>query len=178
MIEINLCKSKWLLYGCYRPPRQSNDYFLHNLGNALDKFSKTYSNFLLVGDFNAEESNSSMAEFLNNYGAKNIVKEKTCFKSLNNPSCIDLFITNKPRSFQNTQTINIGNSDFHKMVLTVLKSSFKKCVFNNFPLLLTYVKEKKFHSAKKKVVANVSHMTFTVMKVNLLTTLNFFLSTK
>ena len=127
LIEINLRKTKWLLCGCYRPPRQSNDYFLHHLGNALDNFSKTYSKFLLVGDFNAEESNSSMEEFLNNHGAKNIVKEKTCFKSLNNPSCVDLFITNKPRSFQNTQTINIGISDFHKMVLTVLKSSFKKC---------------------------------------------------
>ena len=68
-----------------------------------------------------------MVEFLNNYSAKNSVKGKTCFKSLSNPSCIDLFITNKPRSFQNTQTINTGISDFHKMVLTVLKSSFKKC---------------------------------------------------
>ena len=40
LIEINLRKSKWLLCGCYHPPRQSNDYFLHHLGKALDKFSK------------------------------------------------------------------------------------------------------------------------------------------
>ena len=146
LIEINLRKSKLLLCGCYHPHKQSNDYFLHHLGNALDKFSKTYSNFLLVGDFNAEESNSSMAEFLNNYGAKNIVKEKTCFRSLNNPSCIDLFITNKPRSFQNTQTINIGISDFHKMVLTVLKSSFKKCE----PKVISYRDYNNFNQGRTK----------------------------
>ena len=73
----------------------------------------------------------NMAEFLNNYGAKDIVKEETCFKSLSNPSCIDLFITNKPRSFQNTRTINTGISDFHKMVLTgititLIKRSLRK----------------------------------------------------
>ena len=66
LIEINLRKSKWLLCGCYHPPRQNNDYCLHHIGNALDQFSKIYSNFLLVEDFNAEESNSSMVEFLNN----------------------------------------------------------------------------------------------------------------
>ena len=81
LIEINLRKSKWLLCGCYHPPRQSNDYFLHHLGKALDKFSKTYSNFLLVRDFNAEESNFSMAEFLNNYGAKKLSREKPVLKA-------------------------------------------------------------------------------------------------
>ena len=50
LIEINLRKTKWLLCGCYHP-RQNNDYFLHHLGNALDHFSKTYSNFLLVGEY-------------------------------------------------------------------------------------------------------------------------------
>ena len=29
--------------------------------------------------------------------AANILKDKTCLKSLDNPSCIDLFITNRPR---------------------------------------------------------------------------------
>ena len=53
--------------------------------------------------------------------AKNIVKEATCYKSLSNASCIDLVITNSASSFQNTKEISTGLSDFHKMVITVLK---------------------------------------------------------
>ena len=67
-----------------------------------------------------------MQEFLNNFSAKNLVKDYTCFKSLDNPSCIDLFITNKPLSFQKTTTVSTGLSDFHKMIVTVLKTTFPK----------------------------------------------------
>ena len=57
---------------------------------------------MLVGNFNAEESEPCLSQFLYEYNAKNIVKENTCFKNALNPSCIDLFITNSPLSFQNT----------------------------------------------------------------------------
>ena len=63
-----------------------------------------------------------MDEFL----AKNLVKEPTCFMSPDNPSCIDLFITNSYRSFQKTTALSTGLSDFHKMVVTVLKTTFPK----------------------------------------------------
>ena len=42
------------------------------------------------------------------------------------PSCIDLFTTNNPLSFQNTIAVSNGLSDFHKMVIAVIKMSFKK----------------------------------------------------
>ena len=58
--------------------------------------------------------------------AKNIVKEPTCYKSLSNPSCIDLVITNSSSSFQNTKTISIGLSNFCKMAITVLKQTFQR----------------------------------------------------
>ena len=58
--------------------------------------------------------------------AKNIVKEPTCCKSLSNASCIDLVITNSSSSFQNTKAISTGLSDFHKMVITVLKQTFQR----------------------------------------------------
>ena len=47
-------------------------------------------------------------------------------KNPTNPSCVDLILTNRPRSFQNSCTFETGLSDFHKMTLTVLKSSFAK----------------------------------------------------
>ena len=37
-----------------------------------------------------------------------------------------LFITNSSSSFQNTKAISTGLSDFHKMVITVLKQTFQR----------------------------------------------------
>ena len=54
------------------------------------------------------------------------MKNKTCFKNSDRSTCIDLFLTNSPHTFQNTMTISTGLSDFHKMIITVLKSSFVK----------------------------------------------------
>ena len=50
-------------------------------------------------------------------------------RHMNNPSCIDLIITNSPNSFQNTSTFCTGLSDFHKLVVTILKMSFRKMKF-------------------------------------------------
>ena len=66
------------------------------------------------------------SKFLEQYEAKNIMKNKTCFKNPDRPTCIDLFLTNNPHSFQNTMMISIELPDFHKMIITVLKSSFIK----------------------------------------------------
>ena len=54
---------------------------------------------MLVVDFDAEESEPYLSQFLYEYNAKNIVKENTCFKNALNLNCIDIFITNSPLSF-------------------------------------------------------------------------------
>ena len=65
---------------------------------------------------------------------KNIVKEHTCFKNLETPTCIDLFLTNFPNSFQNTVAVSTGQSDFHELIVTVLKNSFTKLKAKEIPL--------------------------------------------
>ena len=50
----------------------------------------------------------------------------TCFKNPNNLSWIDLFLINQQQCFQQTYTIEPGISDFHKMIVTVMKSHYKK----------------------------------------------------
>ena len=80
----------------------------------------------MPGYFNAEDTEPILSEFLEQYEVENIMKNKTCFKNPDRPTCIDLFLTNSPHSFQNTATISTGLSDFHKMIITLLKSSFIK----------------------------------------------------
>ena len=45
---------------------------------------------------------------------------------MNNPSCIDLLLTNIRCSFQHTSVMSSGLSDFHELVLTVMKTIFPK----------------------------------------------------
>ena len=78
---------------------QMTKTFFEQIGLALDVYSN-YEKFLSAGDFNVQEEDDSLKEFLDEFNAKNLVKDKTCFKSLDNPSCIDLFITNSYQSFQ------------------------------------------------------------------------------
>ena len=83
---------------------------------------------MLLGNFNAEESESWISKFLYEFNAKNIVKENNCFKNTLNPSCIDLFITNSSLSFQTTIAVSNGLSDYHKMVITVMKMSLLRSI--------------------------------------------------
>ena len=57
---------------------------------------------------------------------KSLIRIPTCYKNPANPTCIDLMLTNSNRSFQNSCTIETGLSDFHKMIVTVLKIYFQK----------------------------------------------------
>ena len=53
-------------------------------------------------------------------------KKPTCFKNPAKPTYIDLIITNKPGMFQNAKTYETCLSDFHKLVVSIMKVSYKK----------------------------------------------------
>ena len=66
-----------------------------------------------------------MLDFLNILPI-NLVKQNTCYKTPENPSCVDLILTNYHKSSQNINVFETGLSDFHKMAVSVLKSNFPK----------------------------------------------------
>ena len=67
-----------------------------------------------------------LENFCELYHLKSLIKTPTCFKSNENPTCIDLILTNRQQSFQNSTTIETGLSDFHHLTVTVMKTKFKK----------------------------------------------------
>ena len=81
---------------------------------------------ILIGDFNVEINQPSMKSFCDSYTLTSLIKEPTCYKNLQNPSCIDLILTNSPYSFQNSYVVETGLSDFHKMTVTVMKTTYEK----------------------------------------------------
>ena len=50
-----------------------------------------------------------------------MINKPTCYKNSDKPTCIDLILTNCPGSFQNPCVIETGLSDFHKMIVAVMK---------------------------------------------------------
>ena len=92
-----------------------------------------------------------------------MVKQKTCFKNIDNPRCIDLFITNCCRSFQNTTTVSTGLSDFHDMIVTVLKTTVPKAK----PKVVHYRDYKKFtdENFRNELRQRLSNQTITNYKM-------------
>ena len=52
-IEVNLRKTKWLLFATDHPPLQVDQYFFDEVGKSLNKYNQKYVKFLLIGDFNS-----------------------------------------------------------------------------------------------------------------------------
>ena len=112
-VEINLRKKKWLLCCSYNPHKSNIANHLKRICKTWNKLNSTYDNLVLLRDFNTIPEEESISEFLNLCNLKNLVKQNTCFRNLDKPTCIDLILTNYPRSFRNTDTFETGLSDFH-----------------------------------------------------------------
>ena len=125
-VEIKLRSRIWLLSCSYIPKANLIADHLHCIGRGIDFHSSKYDNFVVLGDLNTEASNSFMEQFCASSKLKSFIKEPTCFKSVDNPSCIDLILTNHPKCFQNSGVYETGISDFHKLTFTVLKTYFQK----------------------------------------------------
>ena len=125
-IEINLRKKKWLLCATYNPYRNNIGNHLDSLCKNLALYSSAYDNYTVIGDFNIEADSKEMSSFCDTFHLISFIKERTRYKNLDNPSCIDLILTNKPLSFQNSCVVETGLSDFHRMMLTVTKMTFQK----------------------------------------------------
>ena len=141
-IELNLRRRKWLLRCSCNPKYSQILHHLKEIGKDLDVLTSKNDNIILMDDFNVEPADTVVSDFCEIYNLKNIIRVKTCFKNPNNPSCIDLIITNTTKSFQNSMVIEAGLPDFHKMCITVMKMYYSKKKFS----IMHYRKFKDFNN--------------------------------
>ena len=154
MIELNIRSMKWLIGCCYNPNRNLISYHLKELGKALDIYTKSYDNILMMGDFNVDFKDNNIIAFCNEFNLKNLNEEPTCFKSINNPSTIDLFLTNTRKCFQKIETIENDLSDFHKLLVTVMNVDLKRLP----PKIICYREYKNFDAKNfENELLNHSH---------------------
>ena len=78
--------------------------------------------------------------FVKHITLTNLTKQPTNYKNTDNPTCIDLILTNVPRTFQSTCVIETGLSDFYLMTLTIMTKTFKK----QRPRIINYRSFKRF----------------------------------
>ena len=107
------------------PPSQCKNYFINELNKILDKCRRSYEDSAILGNFNMQPANQILETFLEDNRLFNLTKSNTCFKSKPG-NCIDLILTKKPKSFQNSGMMETGISDHHALTFTFLKTTFTK----------------------------------------------------
>ena len=84
-----------------------------------------------MGDFNIDTNkgegigHDKLDVFCHTLNLTYLVKSDTCYTN-NHKSTIDLFLTNKPRSFQFTSVTETGLSENHRLITTFMKSHFSR----------------------------------------------------
>ena len=119
-------KKKWVLRCSYNPKKTSLSNHIAELSESLDLFTTKYERFLFLGDFNEGIEDSAIKIFCSNLNLTSMINKPSCNKNPDKPTFIDLISTNCPASFQNSCVIETGLSDFHKMIVTVMKTSYRK----------------------------------------------------
>ena len=122
--ELNLRKEKRMFMCIYRTPKQNSQYFLENLSSIADHYSSIYDNYIFLGDFKMEPNCLALTSFIQSFNLFNLIKTNTCFKGKG--TCIDLILTNRKHCFKHSSTFEIGLSDHHHLVYSMLKTRFKR----------------------------------------------------
>ena len=128
-IELQLGECKWLLMANYRPPAQSSKSYVECATKALDVAFTNFDNVILLGDLNfnmlSREKSAPLTDLCDIFDLSNLVKEATCFTKNSDPSLVDVFLTNRPRTFNGTLVCDTGLSDVHRLVACVMKNKLK-----------------------------------------------------
>ena len=117
------------------------------LRNSLGLLFSKYEKVFILGAFNVQVEEANMKSFCENYNLKSLIKQPTCYKNSNKPTCINLILTNVSRMFQSTCVLETGLSDFYPMAVTVMSKTFEKMR----PRIINYRSYKYFSNEKFRV---------------------------
>lgn len=124
-VELNLRKEKKLCcsYNMYKINISNHR---HILGETLNKQIAMYENFLVVGNFSSEITESAMEAFCEMYHLRNVIKDSTFFKNPDKPSYSDLILANFSKPFVKSQTLETCLLYFQKLTLIFPQIHYEK----------------------------------------------------
>ena len=126
--EFTASKKKWICFSVYRPPSYNTlIIFFKELTKCVCKALNTYDNIIVMGFFNININkdgaigHDKLHVFCDTLNLINLVKSDTCYTN-NHKSTNDLFLTNKPHSFQFTSVTERRLIDYHRLITIFMKS--------------------------------------------------------
>ena len=141
IIWISSVKSKWLLLGCYKPPRPKVAWYILQkfITKIVDFYLQKFNNLFIIGDLNMMTENIHFNDLLQIYDLTALIKEPTCYQS-QNQNCIDNFLNNRKALFKHCHTFETGLLAHQKLISTIIKSG----IFKGPPKRNIYRSYKKF----------------------------------
>ena len=116
--------------------------------NKLDHYLTIYENIILIGDFNLRVENTHLEATLENYDLNNLINTPTCYQS-NNPTCIDLILTNIK-----IQAIYLSYLTLSKLVFLITISLSQ----------LFWNQKDSMENLKKKYIDHIGNLTVKVLE--------------
>ena len=141
--DATISKKKWCVIFVCRPPHSNKKkVFFSELTTSLNQATNKYGSIIVMEDLNIDtikngsETNHSLSHLCDTFSLGNLISSSTCFKSLPGTS-IDVFLTNRTRSFHNTAVTETGINDNHKLKTSFFQSHFqqippKKIEYRNY----------------------------------------------
>ena len=110
VVEVILNGEKWFYCSVYKQPTVKSGHFIVVLQSVFDKCLREQANFMASGDFNINVLNKGecIIDRLDICGLKNIVTNPTCHKNREQPTLIDLIVTNAPKRFKSVKMLILG----------------------------------------------------------------------
>ena len=99
---------------------------LQEKSNGTDACCNKYENISIMSNFNVVVKEVSLPLFCSQYKLKSLNKDPSCYKNIDNTSCIDLLLTNSAKSFESACTIETDLSDFHILAFTVINEKHER----------------------------------------------------
>ena len=78
-----------------------------------------------LGDLNIVRDNIQLQKFCKSFLFEDLIKKQTCFNG-DASTGIDHIITNLQKCFMKSMALEIGFSDYYKMIMTIFRSTFAK----------------------------------------------------
>ena len=144
-IKLTVSRNKWAIFSVYRPPKFNITLFFSELRASTDKATRKYGRIIIIGDTNINSCDesiqgfSSLTELCDIFCLEKLIRDTTCETS-NSSSSVDVILTNKSMSFQNSSTVATGISDVDKMILTSIRANYERLK----PIQIRYRSYKRF----------------------------------
>ena len=120
-IEVSMKSCKWYLVYVYKPPKVNEKLYCDFISGLCERFVSDNNLCLFFGDMNLNMTiQNGLSDVCDIYGLINLVSGPTCFKA-ENPTLVDVLLTNKPKCFSGTFNTDLGSSDFHNCIGTASK---------------------------------------------------------